>query len=142
MKIPDTLIRVSKDAGKKTNEDLTDEEKEFFEIYNSTMPELRRLQYKMSVCLEAEVSELTHDCVTYSYEGNTFRIEAPKNAFKICGALEKGTLDALAEMCAQKCVKMNGRLITDVRKDGVMLVDELQLLSKIVARFFFQIYTG
>lgn len=162
MKIPDQLIRVSRASilgktfnvteeeirAKLTGADLTkalaelptEEERQWMEIFESTMPELARLKRKISVCLDAEVSELTDDCVSYTYGENTFRLEMPRNAYKICMAIEKDVMSAVAEMCAQRCVKMNGKVIGDIKKDGVMLVDEMQLLVRIASKFFFQIF--
>lgn len=163
MKVPETLIRVSRASilGKRFN--ITEAEKEglskaelaelekklptedeiaWEKIFSSNAPQLARLQRKMSVCIDAEVTELTDDRLTYEYTGKLFEISSPKNAFKICTALEDGNMKAVVELCAQQCVKVDGKNLVDIRADGAILVDELQLLVKIVSKFFFQSFLG
>lgn len=162
MRIPDKLIRVSRESiyskrfdvteeqlianldGKELEEAIafipTDEEREFMEIFNSRIPQLARLQRKMSVCLDAEVTELSEEYVSYEYAGKTFRISAPKNAYRICTALDKGISDGFAEMCSQGVVEVSGKAILDVKRDSSLGVDELKLMMKISSKFFFQTY--
>lgn len=165
MRVPDTLIRVSGSAirekvfgvteaqlrekfpeGPDLDEALsllpTEEEQEFMEIYQSSMPQLARLRRKLSVCLEAEVTEMSEDVLVYEFAGKSYRLESPKNAFRICTAVEKGTPEGFAEMVAQGCVSIDGKALTDVRGGAGLAVDELRLMMSMADRFFFQTYLG
>lgn len=161
MKIPETLIRVSKEQilkktfdvteeqlrGRLSGQELeaalallpTDEEKQWMDIFNSEAPQLARIRRKMSVCIDAEITDLSEDAISWEYGGSKYRVESPNNAFRVCSALQRSALDAVAEMCRQKCVKMNARPV-DITKPGVMPVDDMQLLVLIVSKFFFQIF--
>lgn len=162
MKIPDKLIRVSRASIYEKRFDVTEdqileqfkgeeldaaiallpttEEREFMAIYRSEMPELARLRRKISVCLDAEVTELSDDVVEYEYAAKKFRVSSPKNAFRICTVLDKGITEGFAELCAQGSVLVNGSPLTDIKKDASLGVDELQLLIKISSKFFFLTY--
>ena len=155
MQIPE-LIKVSKKSilGKKFNVDIsklsqeeikvlepylpTQEEKTFMEIYHLDAPQLVRLQRKMSVCLDVEVTELEEEKVSFVYGGSTYTILSPKNAFGICSALEKSKIQGFVELGLQGCLLKNGNLLDDVRKVGVLAVDEMQVLSSVADKFFFQ----
>jgi hypothetical protein len=162
MKIFDTLIKVSKssinekvfnikkeDLEKElTGEDLnkalallpTEEEQDFMDIFKSNIAGLERLQRKMSVCLDVEVLELEDDYIKYEYAKNIYEIREPKNAFKICTELEKGALSGFIEVCRQKCFSENEKIIDDVKKDGAIKIDALNLAVKICDKFFFQTF--
>ena len=162
MKVPEKLILVSRKSIYEKRFDITEEqilehyqgddldaaiaslptedEKEFMKIYRSEMPELARFRRKISVCLDAEVKELSDDLVEYEYAGKVFKITSPKNAFRICTALDKGITEGFAELCLQGSISVDGKQIMDVRKDSSIAVDELQLLIKISSKFFFLTY--
>lgn len=155
MKVPDKLIRVSRasileklfdvDPSKLSRKELkkvekflpTDEEREFMDIYRSNIPQLQRLQRKMSVCLAVEVTELEEDRISFLFGKDTFTLKDPENAFRMAQVLEKGTLEAVAELAAQKCLLKNGEPVENV-KTGSLKVDELGILQKVANRFFFQ----
>lgn len=116
----------------------TEDEKAFMEILRSNMPQLARLQRKMSVCLDVEVTELSDDRISFKYGEDSYTLTEPKNAYKICPAIEKSKLDALIEMNVQGCVLKNDEAVKDVR-DGFR-VDELRLLCDVASKFFFQTF--
>jgi hypothetical protein len=164
MKVFDKLIKVSKASineklfGKEytkerleaelEGEDLqkalallpTEEEQDFMDIFKSNIAGLARLQRKMAVCLDVEVLELEDDRVKYEYAGNTYEIREPKNAFKICTELEKSSLDAFVEVCKQKCFSENDKVIDEVKKDGAIKLDALNLAVKVCDKFFFRTF--
>lgn len=120
----------------------TEEEENFMEVYRSSSPQLARLQRKMSVCLDVEVLEYDFDSVLFTFAGNRYKTIAPKNAYRICLALEKGTLDALQEMAKQGCIFMNDNPILNLGQDGSIQIDELQMIKTVVEKFFFQTFMG
>lgn len=175
MKVFDKLIRVSKKSinekyftlseeemrSKLSGDELkqalsllpTQDELDFMEVFNSTIPQLARLQRKMSVCLDVEVLEMEEEFIKFEYGENIYRIEEPKNAYKICMALEKSSLEAFSELVLQGCVyvqkktdsllggivnRLNEKPIQDIRQGNVLKVDELNLLVKIADKFFFR----
>lgn len=161
MKVPERLILVSKQSilNKHFNIDMakfnalsetekeiareslfpTENEKAFMEIHNSKAPQLARLQRKMSVCLEVEVLEYDHNFIVFEYAGNTYRMTNPRNAYRICQALENDdSLSGLWELAKQGCLQINDKVVTDLDKDEILQVDEIMLLKKIASKFFFQ----
>lgn len=114
----------------------TKEELEFKRIFESTAPELERLRRKISVCLLAEVTELTSEKVEYLFNDKTVTVLSPSNSYNVFEKLQESRLAALQEMVKQGCVKSNG-VDVDINK---MAIDELGLLNLVVDRFFFQIY--
>lgn len=114
----------------------TPDERLFFEIFTSTMPELMRLQRKLSICLTVEVTAISDESVTFEFAGDTYTLNEPRNSFAICKALDKSSLDGFSEMLKEGCVEKNGAVVTD--KD--LKIDELRLLCDIATRFFFQIF--
>lgn len=118
----------------------TEEEKNFMTVFKSTSPQLARLQRKMSVCLDVEVLEYDFNSITFTYAGNTYKIDSCKNAYKICQALEKSNLEAVYELGKQGCIFINDKLIGDIKQDRTIEVDELMLIQKISDKFFFQTF--
>lgn len=134
------LAKLSKADLKKITPFLpSEEEKDFYEVYSSKMPQLARLQRKMSVCLDVEVTELEEEKLVFIYGPSTYTLIDPGNAFQICRALEKSSLDALAEMASQGCVLRDGEPLTNI-KNGHVKIDELKLLEKVASKFFFQTF--
>lgn len=169
MKIFDKLIRVSKSSineklfgpeytkekleEKLEGEDLekalallpTEEEQDFMNVFKSNIAGLARLQRKMSVCLDVEVLELEEDRIRYEYADKVYEIREPKNAFRICTELEKSSLDGFVEVCRQKCFSEFGKdgvekIIDDVKKDGSIKLDALNLAVKVCDKFFFRTF--
>lgn len=156
MKVFDRLIRVSKegireklfdvDVSKLSKKELkkvqpflpTEEEADFMTVYRSHMPELARLQRKMSVCLEVEVTELEEDKISFKFGWNTYTLTDPADSFLMCQALEKGILQAVDAMARAGCILKNGEAVTDL-KTGFK-VDELALIKRVADKFFFQIF--
>lgn len=118
----------------------TDDEKNFMQVFKSTAPQLARLQRKMSVCLDVEVLDYDFNCITFTYSGNIYEIQSCKNAYKICQALEKSTLEAVYELGKQGCIRINEKLIGDIKQDKTIEVDELMLIQKVTDKFFFQTF--
>lgn len=169
MKVFDKLIRVSKASineklfgdeytrenleAKLTGEALekalallpTETEQEFMNVFKSNIAGLARLQRKMSVCLDVEVTEMEEDRIVYEYADKFYEIKEPKNAFKICTELEKSSLDAFVEVCRQKCFSEidkegNSKVIDDIKKDGAIKLDALNLAVKVCDKFFFRTF--
>ena len=159
MKVFDRLIKVSKasiaeklfdvDTSKLSKKELkkvqpflpTEDENDFMYVFRSRLPELARLQRKMSVCLEVEVTELEEDKVSFLYGRDTFTLLDPPNTYRIAMALDKesGQLEAVAEMAAQKAILKNGVPVEDV-KSGGLKIDELKTIQNVASRFFFQTF--
>lgn len=118
----------------------TSAEEKFMEIFKSDMPQLARLQRKMSVCLEVEVLRYDFDFVEFNYSGNIFKLEASKNAYRICKALEKDNLEGLQELCKQGCVLKDGQPVTDIKENSSLQIDEIQVLKSVATKFFFQTF--
>ena len=114
----------------------TDDEKEFTRIFESNAPELLRLQRKMSVCLDAEVSKLENDLVEYAFNNKTVSVSTPKNSWFLSRKLADSKHDALYELNEQGCILVDGKKIDLTTFE----VDEINLLLKIVDKFFFMIY--
>ena len=159
MKVFDRLIRVSKasiveklfdvDTSKLSKKELkkvqpflpTEEEADFMHVYRSNLPELARLQRKMSVCLLVEVKELEEEKVSFMYGRDTFTLTDPVDSFRIATALDRdnGTLEAVAEMAAQKSILKNGQPVENVKAGGLK-IDELKTVQDVASRFFFQTF--
>ncbi len=118
----------------------TEEEESFMQVFKSTAPQLARLQRKMSICLDVEVLEYDFDSVLFTYANNKYKLLAPKNAYRICKALEDDTLEGLQEMAKQGCIFINDKPVLDVKQDNAVQVDELQILKNISEKFFFQTF--
>jgi len=118
----------------------TEEEKLFAEVYRSNIPQLVRLQRKMSVCLDVEVLELEEDKISFQYGENTFTLISPTNAFRICSALEKGKLEGLSEMVLQGCVSKGEKIIHNLKEESGLAVDEMRTLLNVADKFFFQTF--
>lgn len=116
----------------------TPEEENWMRIFKSTAPELERLQRRMSVCLDAEVIELTDEKVVYEFSGRKYEIKAPTNSFRVSAALEKSRHDAFAEMINQKCFSVDGQAVT--LASIKLAPDEVNLAVRIAGKFFFLIY--
>lgn len=118
----------------------TEVEKDFMTVYRSTAPQLARLQRKMSVCLYVEVLEFSFDHIIFTFAGNKYKIVSAKNAYRICKAIDKGMLEAVQELCVQGCVTVNDKPITDIMGEGILQIDEIQLLRNVAEKFFFQTF--
>lgn len=123
----------------------TEEEQLFMDVFKSNIAGLARLQRKMSVCLDVEVIDLEEDRIRYEYSDKLYEIREPKNAFRICTELEKSSLDGFVEVCRQRCFSEfdkdgNERVIDDVRKDGAIKLDALNLAVKVCDKFFFRTF--
>jgi len=115
-----------------------EEEKQWMKIFRSTAPELARIQRKMSVCLDAEVTVLEDNIVKYKYADTEYEILSPVNSFKILRAIEKDKSSAFEELSKQGCLKKEGKEV-DLKTEPF---DALNLMFKIADKFFFQIYLG
>lgn len=115
----------------------SEDELEFYKIFKSQAPELERAKRKMSVCLDAEVTELRDDYVEYLYAGKKVGVKSPSNAFAISQALEAGKHSAVELMMQQVCIRINS--VPLMSFDGLG-VDEINLLVSIINKFFFQPY--
>ena len=138
MKAFEKLSDTEKEEAKKVIP--TSEEEKFMEIFKSDIPQLARLQRKMSVCLDVEVLKYDFDFVEFNFSGNIFRIESGKNAYRICKALEKDYLEGLQELCKQGCILKDGSPITDIKENTTLQIDEIQILKLVSTKFFFQMF--
>lgn len=158
MKTYDQLIKVSKksiltkvfkvDVEKLSPEELekakpflpTEDEKDFMEVYESNIPQLARLQRKMSVCLDVEVLELEESKIVFEYGDSKYTILEPKNAFRTCVALDKGKYEAFSEIVLQGCVLKNDVEVRSVKENSILAVDEINLLVSVTDKFFFRTF--
>lgn len=115
----------------------TEDELEFYKIMKSEAPEIERLKRKVSVCLDAEVSKLEDDLVEYEYAGKKINVKSPVNSFETSQSLELGTHSGVQSMMKQGCISIDGAVLRDF---NVLAVDEINLLVKIIDKFFFQAY--
>lgn len=155
MKVFDKLIRVSKasilekrfgvNVDKLTKKERkvierylpTEDEIDFMEIFQSPIPELARLKRKMSVCVDVEVTELEDEKVTFIFGSDKITLTEPQDAWKLCQALEKSTLDGVAAMFMQGCIQKNGKIVDD---KASLKIDEVRVIELVASKFFFQIF--
>jgi hypothetical protein len=116
----------------------TEDEKQWMKIWQSKAKGLGRIQRKMAVCLEVEVTAIGPGFIEWDYEGRKIRLDQPKNVYKVSAALEFSKHHGIAEMFAQGCVTVDGR-IEDLKTTKLEL-DELQSIAVVANLFFFQIY--
>lgn len=137
---PDQLASFTKSQLKELEPFLpSEDEKQWHAIYNSKSPQVMRLQRKMSVCLDVEVTELEETRITFLYGEHSYTLTEPENSFKLCQILDRTSsdLDGLVEMFNQGCVLRNGEPI----QIKALKIDETRLLEKVAGKFFFQIYS-
>lgn len=119
----------------------TEDEENFMQVFKSTAPQLARLQRKMSICLDVEVKEYDFDKVIFTYAGNDYTLLEPKNAYRICKAIDDGSLEALQELCKQGCVLINVNPVLDIKSESATIkVDELNMIKNVAEKFFFQTF--
>lgn len=116
----------------------TEEEKRWFSLLKSTVPEAEKLRKKISVCGFAEVVEYNKDRVTFSYDGVNYTINKPNNSLRIARCREYSIMSALEELNNQRCICVG---MVPIPKDFSGIDAEvIQLLSQIAENFFFTPY--
>ena len=125
----------SSEIGDGTTSAPTEEEKRWFEIMKTTVPELEKLRKKLSVCGLAEVVEYDQSKVVFEYDKIKYTINKPVNSLKIARAREYSIMSALEELNAQRCITSSG---VPIPKDFNGIDSEvIQLMASISERFFF-----
>ena len=113
----------------------TEEEKRWFEIMKSTVPELEKVRKKLSVCAVAEVISYDKNQITFVYDNVNYTINKPNNSLKIARAREYSVMSALEELNNQRCI-MIGQ--APIAKDFSGIDAEvIQRMSQIADKFFF-----
>ena len=125
----------SQEIGDGTTSAPTEEEKKWFTLMKSTVPELEKVRKKISVCALAEVVEYDKNQVTFVYDNVNYTINKPVNSLKIARAREYSAMSALEELNAQRCITIG---MAPIAKDfsGVD-AEVIQLMSMIADKFFF-----
>ena len=130
-----TIDSESKETGDGTTSAPTEEEKRWFEIMKTTVPELEKLRKKLSVCGLAEIVEYDQSKVVFEYDKIKYTINKPANSLKIARAREYSIMSALEELNAQRCITSSG---VPIPKDFNGIDSEvIQLMASISERFFF-----
>lgn len=130
-----TIDPESSEIGDGTTSAPTEEEKRWFEIMKSTVPELEKIRKKLSVCAISEVVSYDKNQVTFVYDGVNYTINKPVNSLKIARAREYSAMSALEELNAQRCITI-GQIPTPKDFSGVD-AEVIQLMSMIADKFFF-----
>lgn len=130
-----TIDSESQEIGDGTTAAPTEEEKRWFEIMKSTVPELEKLRKKLSVCAIAEIVEYDKNKVVFVYDSVNYTVNKPINSLKIARAREYSVMSALEELNAQRCITIG---MTPIAKDFSGIDAEvIQLMSMIADKFFF-----
>ena len=130
-----TIDSESKEIGDGTTAAPTEEEKRWFDIMKSTVPELEKIRKKLSVCAISEVISYDKNQVTFVYDGVNYTINKPVNSLKIARAREYSAMSALEELNAQRCITVG---MAPIAKDfsGVD-AEVIQLMAQVADKFFF-----
>ena len=128
----------SSDIGDGTTSAPTEEEKRWFTLMKSTVPELEKVRKKVSVCALAEVVEYDKNHIVFVYDSVNYAINKPVNSLKIARAREYSIMSALEELNAQRCITSNN---IPIPKDfsGVD-AEVIQLMASVCENFFFTPY--
>lgn len=130
-----TIDPESSEVGDGTTSAPTEEEKRWFEIMKSTVPELEKIRKKLSVCAISEVVSYDKNQVTFVYDGVNYTINKPVNSLRIARAREYSAMSALEELNAQRCITIGA---VPIAKDFSGIDAEvIQLMSQIADKFFF-----
>lgn len=130
-----TIDPESSSVGDGTTSAPTEEEKRWFEIMKSTVPELEKIRKKLSVCAISEVVSYDKNQVTFVYDGVNYTINKPVNSLRIARAREYSAMSALEELNAQRCITIGA---VPISKDFSGIDAEvIQLMSQIADKFFF-----
>ena len=130
-----TIDPESSEVGDGTTSAPTEEEKRWFEIMKSTVPELEKIRKKLSVCAISEVVSYDKNQVTFIYDGVNYTINKPVNSLRIARAREYSAMSALEELNAQRCITIGA---VPIAKDFSGIDAEvIQLMSMIADKFFF-----
>jgi sugar phosphate isomerase/epimerase len=130
-----TIDPESSEVGDGTTSAPTEEEKRWFEIMKSTVPELEKIRKKLSVCAISEVISYDKNHVTFVYDGVNYTVNKPVNSLRIARAREYSAMSALEELNAQRCITIGQ---APIAKDfsGVD-AEVIQLMSQVADKFFF-----
>ena len=116
----------------------TEEEKKWFTLMKSTVPELEKVRKKISVCALAEVVEYDKNHIVFSYDSVNYTVNKPTNSLKIARAREYSIMSALEELNAQRCITSNN---IPIPKDFSGIDAEvIQLMASVCENFFFTPY--
>ena len=130
-----TIDPESSEVGDGTTSAPTEEEKRWFEIMKSTVPELEKIRKKLSVCAISEVVSYDKNHVTFVYDNVNYTINKPVNSLKIARAREYSAMSALEELNAQRCITI-GQI--PIAKDFSGIDAEvIQIMSQVADKFFF-----
>lgn len=128
----------SPEIGDGTTSAPTEEEKKWFDIMRSTVPELERLRKKLSVCGITEVTSYDKDHITFVYDNINYTLNKPNNSLKISRAREYSIMSALEELNAQRCIVIGG---VPIAKDFSGIDTEvIQIMASVAENFFFTPY--
>jgi len=128
----------SSEIGDGTTSAPTEEEKKWFELLKSNVPELEKLRKKLSVCAIAEIIDYDKSKVTFSYDGINYTINKPVNSLRIARCREYSIMSALEELNTQRCIVIGA---VPIPKDfNGIDAEVIQLMSQIAENFFFTPY--
>lgn len=130
-----TIDPESSEVGDGTTSAPTEEEKRWFEIMKSTVPELEKIRKKLSVCAISEVVSYDKNHVTFVYDGVNYTVNKPVNSLRIARAREYSAMSALEELNAQRCITIGA---VPISKDFSGIDAEvIQIMSQVADKFFF-----
>lgn len=125
----------SSEIGDGTGTAPTEEEKKWFDIMKSTVPELEKLRKKLSVCGMAEIISYDRNQISFIYDNENYTINKPVNSLKIARAREYSIMSALEELNMQRCITIKG---IPIPKDFSGIdVEVIQIMASISENFFF-----
>ena len=133
-----TVDSESIEIGDGTTTAPTEEERKWFDLLKSTVPELEKVRKKLSVCAIAEIIDYDKSKVIFSYDGVNYTINKPNNSLRIARCREYSIMSALEEMNLQRCITVGA---VPIPKDFSGIdADVIQLMSQICENFFFTPY--
>lgn len=125
----------SKDIGDGTNEHPTEKEREWLELVRSTDVSRDVMRKRAAVCALADVVRMSPESVTLVYDNKEYTIEKPINNFRIAQARERSIMAALAELNAQRRIKIG---LVPINKDFENIdAGLIKLLGDVAENFFF-----
>jgi len=128
----------STEIGDGTTTDPTEEEKKWFDILKSTVPELEKLRKRLSVCYLADIVDYDNSKVIIAYDGVNYTINKPVNSLRIARCREYSIMSALEELNNQRCITVNA---VPISKDFSGIDAEvIQLMASVAEKFFFTPY--
>jgi len=125
----------STETGDGTDTRPTETERAWLELIRSTDVSRDVLRKRAAVCALADVTKMSPDSVSFTYDSKEYTIEKPRNGFKIAQARERSIMAAVAELNAQRCIKYG---LVPINKDFENIdAGLIKLFGDVAENFFF-----